>query len=211
MVKGDVMNEIGSTQEFSTGTFELVEDVIVPEQDKKSFLVKLNVYTLVFMFIFLGLSLGAYFIFHNVVIIGFGLMGPLLILPSFILFIVVHELLHGAAFVLFNKNKWKELKFGLVLKSGMAYCISTVPVKVGPSRLSLMMPVYVVCLPMYIYAMVAGDIWLIIISVLFLSGSTGDFYYMWRLRRTSKDLYMHEVMPTKSGYEIGYLLYKKID
>jgi len=161
--------------------------------------------------IFLGVSIGIYLLIHDIILIGFGLIGPIVFLFSFFIFIVIHELLHGLAFMLFNKNKKNELKFGLVLKSGLAYCISTVPVRVGPSRLSLMMPVYVVCIPLYLFAMISGDIWLIVMAVFFLSGSTGDFYYMWKLRSTNKDLYIYEVMPTKTGYEIGYLLYKKID
>ena len=205
------MREIGSIQEYSTGTFELIENEIIPEKEKKSFLIKLNVYTLLFMVLFLGVSIGAYLLIHDVYIFGFGIMGPILFLLGFIIFIVLHELFHGLAFIIFNKNKWEDLKFGIVLKSGLAYCISTVPVRVGPARLSLMMPVYAICLPLYIIAMISGDIWLIVMAVFFLSGSTGDFYYMWRLRNTSKNLYMYEEMPTTSGYEIGYLLYKKID
>lgn len=205
------MNEIGSIQEFSTGNFELIGNEIISEKQKKSFLVKLNIYTLLFMFVFLGVSIVAYLLIHDIHIVGFSLMGPILFLLGFLIFIVVHELLHGLAFMVFNKNKMKQLKFGIVFKSGLAYCISTIPVKVGPSRLSLMMPVYVICLPLYVIAMITGDIWLIVMAVFFLSGSTGDFYYMWKLRNTSKDLYMYEEMPTESGYEIGYLLYKKID
>ena len=211
MVEGDVMNEIGSVREFSTGTFELIGNEIVPEKQKNNFLIKLNIYTLLFLFLFLGLSVGAYLLIYEVHYTGFGLLGLIFLFLSFVIYIVVHELLHGFAFIIFNKNKFKELKFGIELKSGMAYCISTIPVKVGPGRLSLMMPVYVVCLPLYIFAMMTGDIWLIIVSVIFLSGSTGDFYYMWKLKSTDKHYYMYEEMPTKSGYEIGYLLYKKID
>ncbi len=205
------MREIGIIEKFSNGTFELIENVLVKEKDKNKFLVKLNIYTLLFMFVLLGISIGSYFLFHEVYIMGFGIIGPILFIFSFLLFIVVHELLHGLSFIVFNKNKAKELKYGIVIKSGLAYCISTVPVRVGPGRLSLMMPVYVICLPLYLFAMISGDIWLVIVSVMFLSGSTGDFYYMWKLRNTNKDLYMFEEMPTKSGYEIGYLLYKKID
>ena len=43
------MKEIGSVHEFSNGNFELIENVIVPEKEKKSFLIKLNLYTLLFI------------------------------------------------------------------------------------------------------------------------------------------------------------------
>lgn len=205
------MREIGNVADFSNGSFELIENVLVAEKDKRKFLIKLNLYTLLFLFVFLAASISVNLLIHDGFVLKFGLMGPIIFLLSFIVFIVVHELLHGLAFMVFNKNKKKELKFGLELKSGMAYCISTVPVQVGAGRLSLMMPVYVICIPLYIIAIITGNLWLLIAAVCFLSGSTGDFYYMWKLRKTSKDLYMFEEMPTKSGYEIGYLLYKKVN
>ena len=130
---------------------------------------------------------------------------------GFFPYIVIHELLHGLAFVIFNKTSWKDLKFGIVIKSGMAYCISTVPVKVNPARLSLMMPIYLFCIPMMIFGIILNEVHIVLFSFLYFTGSTGDLYYMWKLRKTSKEFYMFEEMPTKSGYEVGYLLYKKID
>ena len=76
------MKEIGSVQEFSNGNFELIENVIVPEKEKKSFLIKLNLYTLLFMVIFLGVSIGIYLLIHDIILIGFGLLGPILFLFS---------------------------------------------------------------------------------------------------------------------------------
>jgi len=129
---------------------------------------------------------------------------------SFIAFIIVHELLHGISFVLFGKVGFKNIQYGIVLKSGVAYCISLVPVRVWASRLSLMMPVYAVCLPMYIYSLLAQDFLFTIVALLFFTGSVGDIYYMWKLRKTNKDLYMFEEAPTSKGYKIGYLLFKKV-
>ena len=71
------------------------------------------------------------------------------------------------------------------------------------------MPIYVVCIPLFVYGVVASNVAIAILAVLYASGSVGDFYYMWKLRNTDKNLYMHEVMPTATGYEIGYLLFEK--
>ena len=135
--------------------------------------------------------------------------GVLLFFASFIVFIIVHEFLHGVAFFLFGKVKFRNLKFGGIIKSGAAYCVSMVPVKVSASRLSLMMPIYVVCLPLYVYSLFAQNLIISILALLYFTGSVGDLYYMWKLRKTDKNLYMFEEAPTTKGYKIGYLLFKK--
>lgn len=112
--------------------------------------------------------------------------------------------------MLFGKVPKKDIAFGVVLKSGVAYCISKIPVTVKASRLSLMMPVYIICIPLYIIAIIFNNVGLALYTVVLFSGSVGDIYYMWKLRKTDKNLYMFEKMPSKTGYEIGYLLFKKI-
>lgn len=199
------MREVGNIRQFDNGSYQLVEDNIIPEKDKQKFIVKLNIYALGFSIlsvILIMVIMGS----GSIDLIEFGVL-----LMGFVLFIVVHELLHGMSFVLDNDVTWKNIKFGVVLKSGMAYCISKVPVKVTISRISLMMPVYVVCAPMIIVGVILSNAALAIAGVLYLSGSVGDFYYMWKLRKTKGDFYMFEEMPSKSGYEVGYLLYKKVN
>lgn len=200
------MREIGSIREFSNGRYELIEDHIIPEKDKRSFMIKLNVYTILATVIGAAIIVLLYSKDINV-----NLTVLAILCFGFLPFIVIHELLHGFAFMLFNGEKWDKLKFGLVLKSGVAYCISTVPVKIRASRLSLMMPVYAFCLPMMIIGIVIGNFPLVLFGWLYMTGSSGDVYYMWKLRKTSTEYYMFEEMPTASGYEIGYCLYKKID
>lgn len=200
------MRELESIRTFPNGNYKLVEDKIIPNKEKKKFMIKLNVYTLLFT------VLGMVFIilvFPKPLDVNLVLSAILVF--GFLPFIVIHELLHGLTFKLFNNMSWKELKYGIVIKSGVAYCISTVPVKIRAARLSLMMPIYAFCLPIMILGVVLNQFELVFFGFLYASGSTGDFYYMWKLRNTKKEYYMFEEMPTKTGYEIGYLLYEKVD
>lgn len=197
--------KIGETYTFMDEEYILKEDVIVPEKDKQPFLLKLSVAAIVFIVVF---GIPTWFVTVEDVT-TFDVLDAFWYLLSFFVFIVVHELLHGITFAVGTKKGFKSIKFGVVLRSGVAYCISLVPVKVSRARLSLMMPIYLVCLPLYIYGVVVSDELIAILAVLFASGSVGDFYYMWKLRHTNKDLYMYEEMPTKTGYEIGYLLFEK--
>ena len=201
MEKGEVLH-------FNGEDFLLVENQIVEESKKKTVTILLNVFAII--------GIIPLFVLHFVLTVPnaisieiVDLLYFLFVYLGFFVYIVIHELLHGAAFHFFGKVEKKDIKFGVVWKSAMAYCISTVPVSVKASRLSLMMPVYVVCIPMYIIGIVLNIQVLCIGSILYLSGSVGDFYYMWKLRKAKKDQYMMEIIPTKSGYEIGYLLMEK--
>jgi len=210
-----ISREIGDIVEFSNGRYQVVEDNIVPDKKRNNVLLLLNGLAIVLMFVTGSLMVVLNGFIHDEFSYDlelFTLLAYMIgLLVVFFGYVVIHELLHGWAFRLFNGNKKNQLKFGVILKNGMAYCISTVPVNVKAARLSLMMPVYVVCLPLMILSVVLGNLGLVILSAALISGSAGDFYYMWKLRKTSEEYYMFEEMPTKEGYEIGYILYKKID
>ncbi len=210
------MRDVGSISTFNDEKYELLEDHIVPEEKKKKFMVWLNIVTLLVTAVLVAI----HWAFTHPVIPGgesmFSgandlLMYWVIFMVVFLVYIIVHELLHGLVFVLSTKKGFRTLKFGFVAKSGMAYCCSKIPVKVKGGRLSLMMPVYAVCIPMYILSLVINSPWLGILAILLFSGSAGDIYYMWKLRKTNKELYMYEVLPSKSGYEVGYLLFKKLN
>lgn len=201
------MVNIGDIVVIDEVEYELIEDNVVPPSKNKKIMLQLNVIALIVFIVLLTVTL------------LIGIRGPftgtfelttiLLFFVSFIVFVIVHEFLHGASFFLFGKVGFRNLKFGVIIKSGVAYCVSLVPVKVLASRLSLMIPIYVVCLPLYVYSLFAQNLIISILALLYFTGSVGDLYYMWKLRKTDKNLYMFEEAPTSKGYKIGYLLFKK--
>lgn len=203
------MDKIGDIFAFNETNYELLENNIIPRKKKTKFLIYMNLSAWLVIIIGLLVNLiifrsGSFELtFMSFVILGIYLIG-------FIVFAVIHELLHGGAFMLFGRVSKKDIAFGVVLKSGVAYCISKIPVSVKASRLSLMMPIYVICIPLYVIAIILNNFGLGLYTIILFSGSVGDIYYMWKLRKTDKNLYMFENMPNKSGYEIGYLLFKKL-
>jgi hypothetical protein len=203
------MNIVGDIYTFNEVNYELLENNIVPRKKKTKFLIYMNLSA--WLVITFGLIVNLLIFKSGSFEISFkSLLVLSLYLIGFLVFAVVHELLHGGAFMLFGKVPKKDVAFGVVLKSGVAYCISKIPVTVRASRLSLMMPVYIICIPLYIIAIIYNNFGLAFYTVILFSGSVGDIYYMWKLRKTDKNLYMFENMPTKTGYEIGYLLFKKL-
>ena len=183
-----------------------MEDHIIPTNKKMPLLFKLNWWALGFILISGIVTVG---MFWNRIDVTFDLIGVALYLLSFLAFVIVHEVLHGLSFVVFSGQSWKTIRFGLVLKNGLAYCISLVPVTIRRARWSLMMPLYVICIPLYLYGIFTSSFALAILAILFASGSVGDIYYLWQLRTANPTYYMMEEEPTKHGYEIGYYLYQK--
>lgn len=125
---------------------------------------------------------------------------------AFAIFIAAHEYVHYLAYRVFGKVKKQNFKFGLVLKSGMAYCISLQPSTVKVSRISLMMPLYVLVIPLFIISVVLKNNFIAFLTAMFAGGSAGDLWYIWTLRKYPKDKYIIESVPSSSGYEIGYLV-----
>lgn len=202
------MKQVGDIYTFKNVNYELLENNIIPKRNRTKFMIWLNISALVLIFVGVGIHL-AIFSSASFKISTSSLFVLAIYIAGYFVFVVVHELLHGIAFRFFGKISKEDIVFGVKLKSGVAYCVSKIPVSVYASRLSLMMPVYVICLPLYVLSFILGDVWLGMYAILLFSGSVGDIYYMWKLRKEDKDYYMYETMPTESGYEIGYLLFKK--
>jgi hypothetical protein len=205
------MKQVGDIYTFKEVNYELLENSIVPRKKNTKFMGMLVISSLLLIFVGVGIHLAIFSSGRGSFEISVSsLIVFAIYIVGYFLFIIVHELLHGVSFRIFGKVSKEDIVFGVILKSGLAYCVSKIPVTVYASRLSLMMPVYVICLPLYILSIILGDVWMGIYAILLFSGSVGDIYYLWKLRKKDKDYYMYETMPTKSRYEIGYLLFKKL-
>lgn len=208
MRQGDDMKRIiGETYSFFDKEYRLLATDMVKNKDKRSFLLKMSVAAIGFTVI---ASLLTLLFFPGGASITFRWVPAFVLVIAYIAYIPIHELLHGITFVIGSNHSWKHLKFGLVLSNGVAYCIPLAPETIRRVRWSLMMPLYVVCIPLYIYAMLNGQFALAIYAVFLAAGSVGDIVYLWKLRRYNKKLYMMEELPTKYGYEIGFHIYESI-
>ena len=212
----DKNTKIGDIVTYGENQYKVTDNRITKGKDKKKAFIAINVIAI--------LLIPATFILYivSLIITGinsqsfeFGISDTLIrfgiFLVSFLVFIVVHEYVHYLTYRYLGKTPKDKLKFGVVLKSGMAYCISLVPNTIKASRLSLMMPFYVLVVPIIIIAIILQNGFLMLLAAMFASGSGGDIWYMWTLRKDSKDKYIIEAMPEGDGYEIGYVVMEKID
>lgn len=201
--------EAGDIVNYDKKDYRVVENRIIHGKEKKKLLIALNVMSLVMIILVMVLYAVMSGFINNASTdtqeITWWLFG-IIYFVSFVLFIIMHELIHGASYYIFGKVPLKNIKFGTALKSGMAYCISLVPNKVSTSRISLMMPIYLLVIPVFLAALFTQNTFVAFLSAIFFSGSAGDIWYMWSLRKDDKDKYIVETLPDADGYEIGYYL-----
>jgi len=204
----------GDILEYGQNKFIILENRIAAGKEKTNKIILINIAAILLMVLVyvlyipfriitgtpaegLSFSMEKFFIYSAVFFV------------SFIAFVVAHEYVHYLSYRIWGKVPKEKLKFGLVVKSGMAYCISLEPTTVKESRTSLMMPIYVLVLPVIVLAFALQNGFLVFLSAMFFSGSAGDLWYMWTMRKDSKDKYVIESMPKNGEYELGYLLLEK--
>lgn len=195
---------------FKHQKYEVVEDLIVGDQDKARILKRVSILSIIILFGTMLIGGFAIVLLHGDFIFEIELLQILIFFIVYIVFIVAHEVVHGLAYKFAGNISWGDLAYGAVIKSGMAYCIAGVPVSVKASRISLWAPFVALCLPVIIYSIIAGDMGLLIAGALFASGSAGDFWYLWKLRKKPKNLYMIEEKPKAGYYQLGFYLLKPV-
>jgi hypothetical protein len=185
---------------FKDNRFEVVEDLVVKNKQKSKALRRINIESI---FLLVGIFILGFIIIsiiHSEVEVSGVLWKLPVVFISFILYIIVHELLHALAFMLAGDVKRKDLSFGFVRKSAMAYCITNIPVSVKCCRISLLFPFFMICVPIIIYSIAVGDIIALFAGAFFCSGSAGDFWYLRMLRGKDKNFYVLEEMPEDGLY-----------
>jgi len=90
------------------------------------------------------------------------------------LLIVVHELIHGGTWVIFCKDGWKSIKFGVEWKYLTPYCHCKEILEINRYRLGTIMPLIITGIIPYIISLTLGNTTLLLIAVVMISGAAGD-------------------------------------
>jgi hypothetical protein len=133
------------------------------------------------------------------------LQNILIIIVPLITGIILHELIHGFFYALFAKNKFKSIKFGIKLKYGVAYCICTELIKVKYSIIVLIMPAIILGFIPSIFSLVLGNLFLLIFGIIFIAGSSGDFFIILKLMKENGEDYISDTL----GEEKYLSIYRK--
>ena len=125
---------------------------------------------------------------------GFGEIQLLFIIKlaaGYILFIIIHELLHLVGYLFFGKAKLSEVKLGVLWKHLTPYAHCRIPLQIKAYRISVVLPVVLGIVPL-LYSFINGDDYWFSLGLFMTIGSLGDFIILWLLRNYSTDVYVQD-------------------
>jgi len=140
------------------------------------------------------------FIFQDISITGFY------IFVIMILGIVLHELIHGIAFATFAKSGFKSIKFGVLWEMLTPYCHCKEPLKVKNYIIGAIAPAIFLGILPSIFAIIIGNLGLLIFGIFFTMAAAGDFLIINLIRKEDKDSMVQD-----HPSEAGCYIYRKLE
>ena len=120
--------------------------------------------------------------------------------------IIVHELIHGFFGAIFNKNGFKSIRFGILLKKGMAYCANTETARKNKYIVSLVMPGILLGIIPAIISLVIWNFYLLIFGIVFTIAASGDLILLGKICKYSNDSWIEDKI---ANNEVKIYIYRK--
>ena len=115
-----------------------------------------------------------------------------------LLSMVIHELLHGAAYLALTRGDFKNIKFGIIWQFITPYCHYKQPIPIWKYRVAVLTPGIFTGLIPFVLSLFFGNFALLFFSILFTFGAVGDFIIIWMIRH-EKSMAMVQDHPDKIG------------
>lgn len=100
---------------------------------------------------------------------------------------ILHELLHGITWWLFGDIHFKAIKYGFQIKSFTPYVYCRKPIRASSYRTGAMMPGLLLGFVPALIGLAAGDAWVMLFGVLFLSAAGGDFLILIMIKDVDRE------------------------
>ena len=124
--------------------------------------------------------------------------GFVLLLAVMLLGVVVHELIHGLAWVIFGRKSFSAIKFGFQWKTLTPYAHLKGPVEVNAYRVGALMPGFLLGILTYIFSLALGDGNLFWFSLVHTAAAGGDWLILWLIRNVKAGSQVED-HPTNAG------------
>ena len=120
-----------------------------------------------------------------------------------IVFIVVHELIHGITWSFFAERGWKNISFGFNWKGLMPYCHCDVPLNVRQYIIGALMPLIILGIIPLIFSYILPYSSLHLLAFFNVISACGDILIVWKLRKEplTNLVYDHPTEPGCIIYE----------
>jgi hypothetical protein len=104
------------------------------------------------------------------------------LIPTLLIGVPLHELIHGLTWVIFSEKGLKDVKFGFQWKTLTPYAHMKVPIQAHAYRWGALMPALVLGLFPYAMGLWRSDGWLAIFGIFYVFAAGGDLLVLWLLR-----------------------------
>lgn len=118
---------------------------------------------------------------------SFGISDLTLFIIGILVLIVVHELVHGITWAAWCKNRWKSIRFGILVELLTPYCHCMEPLTIKQYIIGALMPLLVVGLVPFTISFIIGNHLLMALSLLMILGAGGDVTMVLLLLKERKD------------------------
>ncbi len=117
---------------------------------------------------------------------------------SIITGIILHELIHGIAWMYFAGKKNGHIKFGVNWKTLTPYAHCTEPMEIAPYRLGAAAPGIILGFIPYLIGLVTGNPVITLFGLFFSFAASGDGLILWILRKVEKGKLVED-HPSRAG------------
>jgi len=90
------------------------------------------------------------------------------------IWLIIHELLHGLGFILFNEVNPKNITLGMFLEKGVFYCMCKQKISKKVILTSLLFPLTIIGIITLIIGMIINNYELVCLSILNIVSAIGD-------------------------------------
>ncbi len=126
------------------------------------------------------------------------LLNLLLFLALLIASIMVHELIHGLAWMGFGKKAFSAIKLGVQWKTLTPYAHLKVPIEVNAYRIGGFMPGFVLGILPFSLSLILGDSNLLWFGIIQTAAASGDWLILWLLRNVKGGMLVED-HPSRAG------------
>ncbi len=126
------------------------------------------------------------------------LLGGVSVFVFIILGVVFHELIHGIVWSFFAKKGFGSIKFGVIWKMLTPYCHCKEPLKIKHYIMGAIAPAIILGIAPSLYAILKGDLGLLMFGMFFTMAAAGDFLIINLIRKENSSTFVQD-HPSEAG------------
>ncbi len=164
-------------------------------------IVKANVFALVLFVVLMAAAVLLFYLVNRQINMNLDIWSYLLFFAIMLVFVVVHELIHGISWAIFAERHFKDIEFGFMKEYLTPYCTCKSGLSMGQYIFGSLMPLVVLGIIPMIAGIFSGSLFWTFMGVVMADSAAGDILVVLNIlrhRSGKKDvLYMDH--PTQAG------------